>query len=163
MWRAAQRVGRRAKPTIILHFGDHDPSGIDMTRDMRDRFSMFRVKTEIQRLALNMDQIEEFSPPPNPAKSTDSRFQAYVLEYGDESWELDALEPDVLISLVEKTVQEYRDISKWEETIEQEIEGRAQLQVLSNNWTDFKQEVEDDYGTEGIQEELRSDYEEELE
>ena len=77
---------------IVLHFGDHDPSGVDMTRDVRERLSLFsspykrqpRVRVEVKRVALNMDQITQYDPPPNPAKETDSRFAAYKELYGDE-------------------------------------------------------------------------------
>lgn len=103
MWVGAQRLLRHAKggqKPLILHFGDHDPSGIDMTRDIQDRLFMFGCRLELQRLALNMDQVREYDPPPNPAKETDSRFAGYIREYGDESWELDALEPQVLAQLV---------------------------------------------------------------
>lgn len=78
---------------VILHLGDHDPSGIDMTRDISDRLELFGADVEVKRIALNWDQIDEFTPPPNPAKLSDSRAGAYIAEYGDESWELDALEP----------------------------------------------------------------------
>ncbi len=88
----------------VLHLGDHDPSGIDMTRDLTDRLSMFLplggVGCELKRIALTMEQIEALNPPPNPAKTTDSRFASYLREYGNESWELDALEPSQLVELV---------------------------------------------------------------
>jgi len=49
---------------IVFHLGDHDPSGIDMTRDLRERLSMFsRHDVEVVRLALNMPQVEELKPP----------------------------------------------------------------------------------------------------
>ncbi len=44
MWRAARRLHRYStmgQTPVILHFGDHDPSGIDMTRDIVDRMGMF--------------------------------------------------------------------------------------------------------------------------
>lgn len=99
----------------ILHLGDHDPSGMDMSRDLTDRVSMFaRSPVELVRLALNMDQVEERQPPPNPAKSTDSRFASYVEQYGDESWELDALPPEYLAELVENAILERLDEDQFE-------------------------------------------------
>jgi hypothetical protein len=83
---------------LVLHLGDHDPSGIDMTRDNTDRLDLFaRSGVEVRRLALNWDQVQQYRPPPNPAKETDSRCAGYVAEYGHESWELDALDPKVKI------------------------------------------------------------------
>lgn len=109
--------------TILLHFGDHDPSGIDMTRDNADRLALFLKgrdkKFEVIRVALNMDQVEEYEPPPNPAKMTDSRFESYMLEHGDKSWELDALEPVVIDNLIRDYVAEHRDEELWDEKKDQ--------------------------------------------
>lgn len=98
----------------VLHLGDHDPSGIDMSRDLKERISMFaRQNIELVRVALNMEQIDERKPPPNPAKSTDSRFAGYVEQYGDESWELDALPPEYLVELVKGEIQQRIDEAQW--------------------------------------------------
>jgi hypothetical protein len=99
----------------ILHLGDHDPSGIDMTRDLTERISMFaRNPVELVRVALNMEQIDERKPPPNPAKATDSRFADYVEQFGDESWELDALPPEYLVELVRGEIEQRIDDAQWE-------------------------------------------------
>jgi hypothetical protein len=99
----------------VLHLGDHDPSGMDMTRDLTERISLFtRQPVEIVRLALTMEQIDERKPPPNPAKTTDSRFQQYMEEFGTESWELDALPPDYLVNLVETEIRDRIDLNQWE-------------------------------------------------
>ncbi len=58
---------------IVLHLGDHDPNGLDMTRDNRERLSLFAGRPiEVRRLALNLDQVARYALPPNPAKETDS-------------------------------------------------------------------------------------------
>lgn len=95
---------------IVLHLGDHDPSGIDMTRDLQERLTMYtETHVELIRLALNMRQVEEQRPPRNPAKVTDSRFEAYAKEFGTSSWELDALSPAYLSNLVEQHIERYVD------------------------------------------------------
>jgi hypothetical protein len=102
----------------VLHLGDHDPSGIDMTRDLTDRLAMFLpfggAGCELKRIALTMEQINTYNPPPNPAKTTDSRFASYLKEYGDESWELDALEPSQLVELVTGHISERIKYSAWD-------------------------------------------------
>lgn len=104
-----------AQDLTILHLGDHDPSGIDMSRDLKDRISMFaRQNVELVRVALNMEQIEERQPPPNPAKATDSRFADYVDRFGDESWELDALPPEYLVELVQGEIEHRIDDAQWQ-------------------------------------------------
>ncbi len=136
-WRAYARAryfsDERDQVTTILHFGDHDPSGIDMTRDNQDRLDMFLGYTgeaTVKRLALNMDQIEEFNPPPNPAKITDSRFAGYAAKYGDESWELDALEPSVMTDLIRQHVRQHRDPALWSDKEEERENHRLQLQEI---------------------------------
>jgi len=102
---------------VILHLGDHDPSGLDMTRDLRDRLSLFTgAMVDIRRIALNMNQIEELNLPPNPAKTTDKRFKAYAAQYGQSSWELDALPPEYLAGLVRKYAGEFIDTDTLEST-----------------------------------------------
>lgn len=137
MWSASQRLidhASRAQTPVILHFGDHDPSGIDMSRDIEERLRLFGSYIEFRRLALNMDQVDEFDPPPNPAKITDSRFMGYLKEYGAESWELDALEPSVLAELVSSVVAEYKDQERWDDRLEEEEEARSLLARGARRW-----------------------------
>jgi hypothetical protein len=109
---------------IILHLGDHDPSGIDMTRDLNERISLFLEieDANINRLALNMPQIERLKPPPNPAKESDARFKAYRQKHGVKCWELDALPPDELQRIVREAIRRRIDWDLWERRIE-EIEA----------------------------------------
>lgn len=106
-----------------------------MTRDVRERLELFMgSKIEVRRLALNMDQVEEHSPPPNPAKETDSRFSTYLVEFGEESWELDALDPATLAGLVRGAVEELRDEDAWQAATDRENEGKRLLGEVAQNW-----------------------------
>lgn len=186
IWGAAQRLGaymERGQDVVVVHLGDHDPSGIDMSRDIEDRIRLFtetdikgagaaEVRTAIElgdldelpsgtdhtgpeweaaidyitnyraergsftlnRIALNMDQVEQYNPPPNPAKLTDSRAANYVEVHGNSSWELDALDPTTLVNLITDAVQEHRDEDLWEEAVEKEEVAREQLVAVSNDW-----------------------------
>lgn len=134
MWRAAGRFARwqrRGQLPVVLHLGDHDPSGIDMTRDNRDRLAMLRGASEVRRLALNMDQIEQYNPPPNPAKTTDSRAAEYIAEHGGESWELDALEPSVLADLIETEILGVLDQERFDARREIQESQRERLEQLA--------------------------------
>jgi hypothetical protein len=190
IWSAAQRVGsylREGQDVTILHLGDHDPSGIDMTRDIRDRLDLFtggdnaRAAVEphrdwlqdayertgtttldelkeaspetyaefidkvqatfapygtltVKRIALNMDQITAYRPPPNPAKVSDSRAAAYIAEYGEESWELDALEPPVLAALIQEEIDDVKDHAQWEADENSEEQHRRNLGLVDEGW-----------------------------
>lgn len=140
MWNAAQRLltqKGKGKEVHIIHLGDHDPSGMDMSRDIFSRLSMFTYgKVHVQRVALNMPQIEKYNPPPQPGKVTDSRFVEYQTKYGDESWELDALTPEVIVDIIERAVLQYRDDDRWNEAVQKEERGKKTLATLLDNFTD---------------------------
>jgi len=145
MWSAAQRMlgYRRNKQTpIVFHFGDHDPSGKDMSRDIQDRISLFTgSQLQFERLALNMDQVEQYSPPPNPAKITDTRANAYIAEFGNESWELDALEPTVLAALVRDAISRVVDQPTMDEANEQQARHRETLALVADRFEDVEEFV----------------------
>lgn len=134
MWRGAQRllnIEETGQIPVVIHLGDHDPSGIDMSRDITDRLSLFmNSEFEVERIALNRDQVELYEPPPNPAKVTDSRYAKYVGIYGDESWELDALEPKIIDNLISRTVKQYLDVNAYAAKIEEENEMRSRLDLI---------------------------------
>lgn len=140
-WRAGHRfrhAARNGKQPLILHLGDHDPSGIDMTRDNQDRSTLFaRHEVPVQRIALNMDQILQYKPPPNPAKMTDTRAADYVSRHGESSWELDALEPRILAALVRQHITScITDQAAWDEVSAREETAKTHLGQLHSRWDD---------------------------
>lgn len=187
MWSAGQRLGKYLageQEVVILHLGDHDPSGIDMTRDIQDRLDTFLwgdwVRTKhavfmeehldvdeesedgggdefnewlrknrdgqwsvsVERVALNMDQVQEYNPPPNPAKVTDSRFESYRDEYGEESWELDALDPTTLARVIRTNVEQYMNFDLFEDALQVEIEQRELIERCANRWEEVVEFLE---------------------
>jgi hypothetical protein len=139
MWEAGYRRFRRydraGQTPVIIHIGDHDPSGIDMTRDIRERAEMFAgCYVEVRRIALNMDQIEEFNPPPNPAKTTDSRFTEYAVRFGNESWELDSLRPELLIDLIRAEIETLIDRAEWDARKAEEDEATEKVRAVADRW-----------------------------
>jgi hypothetical protein len=121
---------------VVLHLADHDPNGIDMTRDNRDRLSLYaRQPVEVRRIALNMDQVHRFRPPPNFAKETDTRSAGYVKTFGTEKcWELDALSPVVIADLIRDAIEPFIERSKWEAALKHEQRGSDQLRAVAMNW-----------------------------
>lgn len=136
MWRAGQRLAsyiQKGQRPIIFHLGDHDPSGVHMTEDNRDRLTLFAgVPVTVVRLALNMDQIEELKPVPNPVKLTDTRADSYIERFGTRtSWELDALDPAYIDRLIHENVERVKDAGLWDEALLQEVEERRYLADLA--------------------------------
>jgi hypothetical protein len=121
----------------IIHLGDHDPSGIDMTRDLTERLQLFSEEpdVEIDRIALTMRQIRDQKPPPNPAKTTDSRFESYRATHGSESWELDALRPEYLDRIVRKRIEDcIEDQDVWDARVEHVEKLRAKIKKLADTF-----------------------------
>lgn len=138
MWTAAQRFRKQdhREGRYIIHLGDHDPSGIDMTRDIQERLDLFGASVYVKRVALTMDQVNTYNPPPNPAKITDSRCGKYIEQYGDESWELDALEPQMLVKLIQGEVTALRDNAIYNAVCKREEQEKEELQMLADNYTE---------------------------
>lgn len=140
MWGAGQRLldyQNEGKTPFVFHLGDHDPSGIDMSRDIEDRLALFLgsdISFKFDRLALNIDQVEQYGPPPNPAKVTDTRCADYVRQYGSYSWELDALEPKVIEELVSKAIHNILDGEIWAAAVALEEQGRNDLARVVQHW-----------------------------
>ena len=133
------RKAKEGKSLYIIYLGDHDPSGIDMSRDVEDRLNLFlgtsyfnqegheANRIEVKRVALNIDQVRELNPPENPAKTTDSRAADYIARFGTSSWELDAVEPRQLDKLVTDAVNSICDLPKMKAMIKQQEEERKKL------------------------------------
>lgn len=134
-----QQVRRAGFKPVVFYLGDHDPSGIHMPVDVASRLELFsRGDVEVVRIALNRDQIDEYDPPPNPAKETDSRFEGYAAEHGDESWELDALDPDVINDLIKAALESRIDHAEWDRDIAAEEDNQQGLQGVHDNFDSVK-------------------------
>lgn len=140
MYEIGKRLARKAdvhgKDICIIYLGDHDPSGIDMTRDVGERLALYSGVDDIEvvRIALNMPQVEAWQPPENPAKLTDSRVHEYLRLYGPKSWELDAVEPRTLAELVTEAVLDHRDEGLWKLAVQREEDERDQLKKMAESF-----------------------------
>ena len=121
---------------LVLHLADHDPSGIDMTRDNIERLRLYaRDDIEVCRVALNMDQVEQYNPPPNFVKEKDSLTAAYREQFGtDECWELDALSPTVIAELIRKELVRLVEPKAWSKTTRREKRDHKLLEAVATNW-----------------------------
>lgn len=141
MYRIAKRMDDKIyanKICKLIYLGDHDPSGLDMVRDIQERICEF-LGLEVENneffnvipVALNKEQIEIYSPPPNPARFEDPRAKWYIKEFGNVSWELDALEPSVLVDVAEGAILEYLDMDKYNGWIKREKKDAIKLREFN--------------------------------
>jgi len=143
MKRTVDRLEENQDKTIyILHLGDHDPSGLDMTRDLENRSSDYGTGSiEIKRIALNIDQVKKFKLKPNPVKKADSRSSEYISQYGQGCWELDALPPDELTRIVTKEIEKYIDEKAWKKRKEEIQERKEEIQARIEEITENLEEI----------------------
>lgn len=146
IYNAYERFSRefnQGHTVTILYFGDHDPSGLDMVRDIRERLTFMFEKGvrcrdfmefdfNVISIGLTMEQIETYNPPPNPAKVSDPRAAEYIEKYGPISWEVDALKPGIMREILEHNIKEQYDLKQYETVLEQEQEDRVKIRKLIN-------------------------------
>ena len=115
---AADRLARRE--TVILYCGDHDPSGLEMDRDLADHLEALGTDAEFRRVALTSEQIDRSGLIPQPTKAADSRAAG---DAADGSWELDALAPAQLIGPSPR-IHRARDLGIGREGTSLDVDGR---------------------------------------
>ncbi len=144
LYRAAKRLKRQrdaGKWPIVFYLGDHDPSGLHMgVSNAPDLLTMFGRTNDIdvQHIALTRDQIDEYTPPPNYAKESDSRYEWYLDRTNlEECWELDALDPGVIDALIRDRVESILDREKFDANLAAEAENASRLADAIDNWPDI--------------------------
>lgn len=123
MYDAARRIWQASEcdEHHILYLGDLDPSGEDMVRDIDERLNdMFGAACKVEKLAITPEQVMEFNPPPQPAKTSDSRARRFIAEHGTESYEVDALPPVALREIINDALKDLVDHDPLHEILNQE-------------------------------------------
>lgn len=128
---------------VILYLGDHDPSGLNMVNDVQKRINMFlriskdrfATRCNVKQIALTQEQCKKYNLPPQMAKTSDSRFKKYQKEYGDESWELDALPTDVISKILEDEILECINMEYYDGMIQEENKDKVKIkQLIEDNF-----------------------------
>lgn len=122
------------KTVTLLYFGDFDPSGEDISRDIPERLSrIFGLEVDFEKVALTSEDIQNFNLPPAPAKKSDSRAGAFIARHGDIAVELDALPPDVLVARIKENIERNLDMAAFHKQQEKEREDKKQIEQLLKN------------------------------
>ena len=147
IWNTVRRLYERSnkgkKKIVILYFGDLDPSGSDMTRDVEDRLNEFGLNVEIKRILINIDDIERYrlvkrfdvrvkkGEKVYNKIEADPRAKRFYDKFGELfQVEVEAIDPKVLIERLEESILEYVDsdehnrIKKKEQKEVEEIKKR---------------------------------------
>lgn len=79
---------------------------------------------------MTIKQVRQYNLPPNPAKLSDSRAAEFIKRYGPESWEVDALPPATLQTLLRAALEAVLDKDKMQQVEQQEEVAKERLQEL---------------------------------
>jgi hypothetical protein len=106
---AAETIAGYNRPTYLYYFGDYDPSGMEIDRNIERRLREFLGPLDslihFERVAVTPAQIIEYALPTRPTKTTS---HGRGLHHG-ESVEVDALDPSDLLLLVRDRIAQHVD------------------------------------------------------
>jgi len=131
LYTAAQQIKERS-PTdavYIYYFGDHDPSGKNISETVERRLSEFGAVFEFNQVAVLPEQIERWNLPTRPTKKTDTRAKSFK---GD-SVELDAIPVNELRNLINDCIWGHVDQEVMRNTLKIEAAERATLAAVRKN------------------------------
>lgn len=130
LYEAARRIHRMNRPTVLLYFGDFDPSGEDIPRALAEGLAFFGVYPQVEKVALTKRDVLEYNLPPDFTKKTDTRSQAFIARHGDMAVELDALPLPVLQQKIREAIEANLDLSSFEAVREIEAQETERLSRL---------------------------------
>jgi hypothetical protein len=128
----AKAAVRKGQHPVVLYLGDHDPSGLNMQDVARDKIREYGVAVEFKRIALTYNQAKEWNLPKNPdsVKVTDTRSKGYVKQFGDFTWEIEAIHPSKIQDLIKQSIINEIDAEVYNMQIDKETEERNELKRL---------------------------------
>lgn len=114
--RMADRICAIGKPAVILHLGDHDPSGASIFESVAADVQAFvaadrphgLVSVRFDRVALTSEQVARYSLPTAPAKASDSRSRAWQ----GGTCQLEALSPSQIARILDDAILLLLDTDK---------------------------------------------------
>jgi hypothetical protein len=112
------------KPIYIYHFGDHDPSGLDIDRDFKSRLAGFLPEHDIRWIRLGVTDADFNARKPNGdyeligflvkrTAQAKGLWRQYLDQYPDRCVEVDALPTAVLRQRCRDAIKSHIDEEKW--------------------------------------------------
>ncbi len=125
---AAENIAQQEKPCFLYYFGDYDKAGMDISKRIARDFERYLpsgCQWHFERVALNEDQIREFSLPTRPPKDSRGGFT--------ETVELEAMTTQQLHGICRRCIEQHIDPHTLSATKLVEASERATLsQILEN-------------------------------
>jgi hypothetical protein len=134
------------RPLFVLYVGDYDPSGLCMSEaDLPKRLRNYGGDhVTLRRIALTREQVTNLPSFPASDKSEDTRHKWFVSTYGDQCWELDAMDPNDLRDCVEAAIKELIEPIAWKRCEAVNQAERESLKHVLGAWKEPRPTREDD-------------------
>jgi hypothetical protein len=128
--------GDDGRELIVLYVGDWDPSGLCMSeQDLPERLSRYDGEhVVLKRIALTRDQLAGLPSFPAADKKKDKRYKWFVKNFGNQCWEVDALDPNALRACVEDKILEHIEPVAWKRCKVVERAERESLRTVMTLW-----------------------------
>jgi hypothetical protein len=103
------------KPIAVYYLGDHDPSGRDLERNIREKLARYS-KREFAwvRLGVNPEHFAQHDIIPLEPKKKDSRYQKFVAEWGERCAEVEAIPATALRDMVREAIKSHIPAGEWQ-------------------------------------------------
>ena len=100
---------------VALYIGDYDPTGLYMSeRDLPSDIEEHEgYHIEFKRIAITKEQAAPLPSFDAKTKSKDKRYGWFTKNFGNQCWELDAMDPNKLRDLVRSEIKELIDPALW--------------------------------------------------
>ncbi|MEI6084553.1 MAG: hypothetical protein WCS70_09660 [Verrucomicrobiota bacterium] len=141
VWSLAERLREIEKPIFILYAGDHDPNGLDIERDIRQRLQGFMGRpVSWERLAITSQEflsradLTGFPVRQNDSKGWRTRCADYIARYGDKCIEVDALPPVEIRQRLKDAIESHINQTAWQNLQAVEEMERETIQQTFSRW-----------------------------
>jgi hypothetical protein len=134
---ALERYESHGQKTVLLHVGDHDPSGVSIHESMAEDLAAFCADSEdveeeiieLRRVALMPEQIQHYrvETTPDDIKPTDSRSKAFLARGLAPAAQLEAIRPEDLTQIVRLAVEDALDLNVLRASREREKQERDEV------------------------------------
>jgi hypothetical protein len=125
---------------IVLYVGDFDPSGMFMSEeDLPKRFAKYGGDhITLKRIALTGEHVLHLPSFPASEKHKDPRFKWFTGKYGDQCWELDAMDPNDLRECVEGAIKGLIEPVAWKRCETVNEAQRVNLKEFLDKWNSLE-------------------------
>lgn len=122
---------------LVLHVGDHDPSGVHvygaLDEDVRAFLRELGGDVEFRRLAVLPDHVDQYGLPTEPAKQSDRR------AFAGRTVQAEALAPDVLAGIVRRAIRAELDLELVQAAVDVEAEQRERVARWASRWGELEE------------------------